>query len=436
MNLTIEEIIKITGGKLIQSQFNTRTPIPYTLYPNHIVTDSRLVKSGDLFVALSGRLFEVTDSSHDGHDFLKEVFKNGAAGVIVSCPSDSKRMEQLLKLKFKFIIQVKDTLDAYQAIALYWREKFNIPVIAITGSNGKTTTKNMVTAVVEKKYRTLSSLGGFNNQVGVPASLLRLDENHQVAVFEAGTNRPGEMKILNSLIKPTMTIITNIGPAHLKEFKTLLNIAKEKSQLLNGADYAILNQEDDFFDYFKSKTRAKILTFGGKDFYDQNREAAQRVGEILGIDKALIKQGLESYEHPKMRMEEIKKRDFTILNDAYNANPVSMLYALKIFSQQKCSTAYRIAVLGDMLELGLSSKKYHDFIGQNMPSGIGVLITVGDQARRIADIVKKNHKIKTVAIFKNNKLAASYLRKIIKKGDLVLLKASRGMKFEEIVNNF
>jgi UDP-N-acetylmuramoyl-tripeptide--D-alanyl-D-alanine ligase/murE/murF fusion protein len=114
------------------------------------VTDSRLVKSGDLFVALSGRLFEVTDSSHDGHDFLKEVFKNGAAGVIVSCPSDSKRMEQLLKLKFKFIIQVKDTLDAYQAIALYWREKFNIPVIAITGSNGKTTTKNMVTAVVEK----------------------------------------------------------------------------------------------------------------------------------------------------------------------------------------------------------------------------------------------------------------------------------------------
>jgi UDP-N-acetylmuramyl pentapeptide synthase len=385
-------------------------------------------------LALSGRLFQaVPGSSHDGHDFLKEVIKKGASGVIVSVKRNSQK-DRLIQSKFKFVIQVQDTLDAYQALAQSWRERFDLPVIVITGSNGKTTTKNMVVAVVSKKYRTLFSAGSFNNQVGVPATLLQLNEKHQAVVLEAGTNSFGEIKILNQIIKPTIAIITNIGPAHLKQFKTVDNVAKEKVQILNGAQWAILNKDDKFFDYLKSKTKAKILTFGGEDFYDQNRAAAQRVGEILEISQALIKQGLESYEHPKMRMEEISQTNFTIINDAYNANPVSMQYALQIFSRRPC-LGYRIAVLGDMLELGDQSKKYHHLIGQNIPRGIDVLVTVGEQARHIAEAVKKNHQVKTVAIFKNNKLARSYLHKIIKKGDLILLKASRGMKLEEIIKS-
>ncbi|MBI3459232.1 UDP-N-acetylmuramoyl-tripeptide--D-alanyl-D-alanine ligase [Candidatus Azambacteria bacterium] len=452
MKFTLDELIKITNGKLIENESSQLSAKSHQLKASSIVTDSRLIKKGDLFVALSGRLFDVVPgSSHDGHDFLKEALENGASGALVSYSRNSQK-DKLIQSKFKFVIQVKDTLDAYQAIARFWREKFDIPVIAITGSNGKTTTKNMVTSVVSKKYRVLSSAGGVNNQVGVPATLLRLNENHQVAVLEVGTNRPGEIKILNHLIKPTIAIITNIGPVHLEQLGTLLGVAKEKAQILNGVDYAILNQDDDFFDYLKSRVKifprcrtsgetsglqknTQVLSFGSEDFYDQNRKVAQRVGEILGISQELINQGLESYEHPKMRMEEIKKESFTIINDAYNANPVSMQYALKIFSRCPCS-GYRITILGDMLELGSQSKKYHDLIGNNLPTGIDVLITVGDQARYIAEAAKKSNRVKTVAIFKNNKLASSFLGKIVKKGDLVLLKASRGMKFEEILDNF
>lgn len=389
MNFEIREIVKATSGKLLKGD-------PRLLIKG-ISTDSRTIKKGELFVALSGRLFKALPDSHlDGHDFLKMALEKGAIGAVIAKNID---------LGFPVLIRVNDTLDAYQAIARYWRQKFNLPVIAITGSNGKTTTKNMAVAILSEKYKVLSSEESFNNQVGVPSTILRLRSNHQVLVLEMGTNMPGEIEILSNIAKPTVAVITNIGPTHLEKFKTIQGVAKEKKSI------------------FK-RVRIRIMGRDGLEPMEQNKEVARKIGRILGLSKQEIVRGLKKFKPAKMRLERIKRKGVLIINDAYNANPISMKYALKVLDKEN-GQGRKIAVLADMLELGACSDKYHKEIKDYLPKSISILITVGQKAKLIGGDYSYRYPHE----------ASRRLRSLLRPGDIVLLKGSRAMRLEKIISS-
>jgi UDP-N-acetylmuramoyl-tripeptide--D-alanyl-D-alanine ligase len=385
MNLKIKDIVKATKGKLIKGDPE--------LVIKDISSDSRVVKKGGLFIALSGKFFKAfPDSRFDGHHFLGSALRKGAIGAIVS---------KNIKEDFKVIIKVKDTLGAYHDLAGFWRSKFNIPVVAITGSNGKTTTKDMVTSILKEKFKVLSSQESYNNQVGVPITILELEPSHEVLVLELGTNMPGEMKILNSIAKPTIGAITNIGPTHLERFKTVGGVKREKENIFKGVEVKI-----------RGKKSLKPM--------EQNRDVAIRIGKALGLSKSMIEKGLKKFKLPKMRMEKIKRNGALIINDAYNANPASMRYALNELIKYK---GRKIAVLGDMLELGKNSDQFHTDLGKDMPKSIDILITVGKKAKLMGGDYS----------YKTTKGAKAKLKGLIESGDTVLLKASRGMKLEKVI---
>ncbi len=422
LNLTLKEIIEITDGTLIKGD-------PKTIIKS-ISTDSRKTKKNDFFIALSGRLFEAIPSAqHDGHDFLTSVFKKKLLGVLVS---------RNIQIPFLNIIKVKDTFNAYQAIAKYWREKFKIPIIAITGSCGKTSVTQMLTSVLSQKYRVLSSQNGFNNQIGLPQTLLKLNKSHQIVILEMGTNMPGEIDILANIAKPTVSVITNIGPAHLEKLKNLKGVAKEKANILKPAKIVLLNKKGLFFKYLKRFAQGKIINFSGKTASEQNKNIVLKIAKLFNLTDKQIMSGLQKYRTPKMRMEKIKLKGLTIINDAYNANPLSMRTALEIFNQKKKEGRKKIrqiAILADMLELGNKSNFYHRQIGKILPSSIDILITIGHLSKIISEEAKKRKRIKEIYHFNNNLLATKFLKKNIKPGDFILLKGSRKMKLEEIVEN-
>lgn len=342
-------------------------------------TDSRTIKKDQIFVALKGENF-------DGHNFVKQAFKKGAKLAIVS-----RRMPGN-------IILVKDTLKTYGQIAKWWRDKFDIPVIAITGSMGKTTVKNMVTSILKRKYNVLSAKESFNNQIGLPATILKLNQNHDILVLEMGTNIKGEIRILNRIARPTIAAITNIGPVHLEAFGDLAGIKKEKEAIYKGA-------------------KIKIKPSRIKDPDKQNKDTATRIAKALGISNKDIIKGLKNYKKPKMRLERINKKGILFINDAYNSNPISLQYALDQLAKMP---GRKIAVLGDMLELGKDSNWFHKNI--KIPKNIEILITIGEKAKLIGG---RN--------YKSVKGVANYLKKILKRGDVVLLKGSRKIELEKIL---
>lgn len=348
----------------------------------NISTDTRTIKKGQIFLAIKGENF-------DGHDYIEEAFKKGASLAIA---------DKRIKIN-KPIIYVNDTLETYGQIAKWWRQKFNIPVIAITGSNGKTTVKNMVASILKQKYNVLFPEESFNNFIGVPATILKLNAKHNILVLELGTNTPGEIDYLRNIAQPTISAITNIGPTHLEKFININNIKKEKENIFKGA-------------------KIKIGPSKIKDPEEQNKDTATRIAKAMRMSEKNIKKGLESYIKPKMRLEEIKRDKLTFINDAYNSNPVSLNYALEILSQKR---GRKIAVLGDMLELGKNSDQLHRSI--KIPENIDILITFGKKAKLIGG---KN--------YKSHKDVSGYLNKIIKSGDVILLKASRGMQLEKVLD--
>jgi len=450
---TLKQIIKITQGKLSG---------PYKpLVFNGISTDSRTIKPGNLFIAISGKNF---GGSLDGHDFVKDAIKKGAKAVIVS-----KNIGKNFDVS---IIKTKDTVKAYGAIAKEHRKKFNIPIVAITGSNGKTTTKNMVKSILSQTMNALSPEQGFNNQIGVPATLLKLNKNHNAGIFELGTNAPGEIAYLTSLINPLRAAgITNITTTHLEKLKTISGIIKEKSAILNQTQTAVLNLDDPSFRVFAKKCDYEIISFGIKtqsdikannikinkkgqpsfDLIFNNKKQARinlpclgiyniynaltavGLAYCLNVDFKAIKYGLENYEIAKMRMQLIEKNNFFIINDAYNSNPYALKSALNFLSNFK-NKGKKIAVLGNMLELGKKAKELHQEIGQNLPQNIDVLITTGKLAKQIGQMVKNNScQIKHLS---NNKQIINYLNKTVQKNDVVLFKASRRIKLENIIHTW
>ena len=447
MNLAVSEILQATQGKLIRGASNAVI--------TQISTDSRAISADDLFVALVGE-------KYDGHDFIDAARQGGASGVVVS-----KRIETDLPI----VIEVKDSLTALGDIAAFHRSKFDLPIIAITGSNGKTTTKDMTASVLSRQFSVFQSEKNYNNQIGIPSRLLELDDNSQLAVLEIGTNQPGEIGRLSQIVKPMVGVITNIGHSHLEFLGSLEGVAKEKGFLVEQVEWAVLNADDPMTPRLARRVCGKIATFGcgsdadisahdieiqslGKPSFTlringgnatrvdlpclgvhnvSNALAAASIGVWAGLTSAEIRDGLENYQPANMRMQPIECNGLYIINDAYNSNPDSLKHALEFLSRTRTS-GRRIAVLGDMLELGQESKKLHFKAGMNLPANIDVLISVGT---RSLDIIRGAvGRVETTFACDTPEAAARQLREFSQAGDLVLIKGSRGMKLEQIVDEY
>lgn len=451
---TIGDILKATGGSLVKGSLKS--------YVGGISTDSRTLEQDDLFVALIGERF-------DGHEFIPQAVERGAAGLVVS--------KDVGDFPVKDIVLVGDTLRALGDIARLYRKMFDIPLVGITGSNGKTTTKDMTASVLSRKYQVLKNEGNLNNAIGVPMTLFRLSQAHEIAVIELGTGSPGEMSHLVEVAQPDVAVVTNIGPTHLEFFGSVDAVAIEKGLMVQAASSAALNADDPRAAKMRDLVDGRVVLFGleqagitGKDVLaadisqDQygrpeftlvtsqgrirvhlpslgkhniyNALAAASVGILFNIPLDGIRDGLELYEGASKRMQELTLDGVRIIDDTYNSNPVSLKMALDFLSQLECD-GKRIAVIGDMLELGQQSDELHREAGSFIASRrISTLVTVGDKASRIAEgALGDGFPSNTVFICRSNSEAAERLRKLMSSGDIVLIKGSRGMKMEEIVES-
>lgn len=450
--ITVKDILEVTKGTLI---YGNKDEICENFSKN-----TKEVKDGDIYVGFKGE-------KHDGGQFYQEALEKGAKGCIIN------KIEGLDIKHFnnKFIIQVDDTVQAIGKIAKLKRSKYNIPVIAVTGSVGKTSTKDIIYSVVSKKYNTLKTQGNMNNHIGVPMTILGL-KNHEALVVEMGMNHLGEISQLTAIAKPTIAVITNVGTAHIGNLGSRENILKAKLEILEGLEkdgYVVINNDNDLLNKWQEEDKKyKVITYGIENkstniatniIYNDNgsryelypkRElvevpiageafiynslAAISVGKILNIPMNDIIEGIKEFELSKMRLDVQKtKRGYTIINDCYNANYDSMKSGIEYLKTSEGKR--KIAVLGDMLELGTFSNELHEKVGKIVADNkIDILITVGKEAKKIADSAKING-IKYVYKFENNKDAIEKLKEILEVDDTVLIKASNSMNFKEIVDS-
>jgi len=443
----ISEIIKATQAQII----NGKSDLEFS----NLSLDTRRIKKGELFLAIKGSKF-------DGHDFLKEAEKKGAVGLIV---------EKIPKQSFKIpILKVKDTVKALGDIARYQRNKFSLPLIAITGSNGKTTTKEMLAYLLGLRYKVLKNEGTQNNQIGLPLTLLKLNSDYDIVVLELGTNHFGEIEYLTKICSPNIGIILNIGPAHLEFFKNLKTVFEEKISLIKNLSYpaiGILNNDDPFLRNFLKKTKDKFLIgFGIKDRCDfqakdlklkkqkvifslnqkdfslntlgffnvYNALASLAVCRLFGFNHEELKTRIKKFRFPAQRLEIKKIKGITFIDDTYNANPSSLNAALNVLERLKTKNR-KIVVLGDMLELGEKSEKFHYQAGMRVLKLCDIIIGVGAFFGRLDEIAKRHYLKKKVFTCTTSEEARDLLFKKIKpkKGDLVLVKGSRLMLMEEVL---
>ncbi|MEW6685036.1 MAG: UDP-N-acetylmuramoyl-tripeptide--D-alanyl-D-alanine ligase [Candidatus Edwardsbacteria bacterium] len=453
--ISLKEVLKATGGILKQKEKTKEMERSV----RGVSIDSRTIKPGEVFVAIKGPHF-------DGHQFVEEALSKRASAAIVS-------QESLKKIESsRPIVVVKDTLAALQELARYYRKKFNLTVIAVTGTNGKTTTKEMIATVLSPKYKTLKSEGNLNNQYGIPLTLFNLSPAYQICVLEMGMSALGEIAQLCELALPSIGVITNIAEAHLEFLKNIDNIARAKAELLHALPakgFAILNADDKRVMAKAKETKAKIITFGIKQKAEvkvkqiseesfqtiflleddteillsllgrhniYNALAAIATAKVLGITTKEVTETLQNFKPAKLRMEHTFLSGIEIINDAYNANPTSMKLALEVLSNLP-SKGRKIAVLGDMLELGPQSQTYHKEIGKFISSlKFSLLLTVGQEAKYISEEALKHGMKKTsVWHFSQNKEAVEFLKDFLVEKDLVLVKGSRKMRLEEIIED-
>ncbi len=432
-----------------------------------ISIDSRTIKEGELFVAIRGDRF-------DGHDFVPEVIKKGAWGALVERSALEEKYESIGGLKN--IFPVEDTIFALQEMSQQHRNKFDIPVIGITGSNGKTTTKEMLAGILRQRGPVLKNEGNLNNHIGVPLTLLKLDGRHKSAAIEMGMSAMGEIGTLARLVRPDVGVITNIGPAHLEFLGTLGMVAQAKAELLgnlksNGT--AVLNADDRYFTTLKNACSVRILSFGidnradvsasdirqGKDFMDvtigadgstvkvrlpavgkhniYNALAAAAGATAVSIPLDAVKYGLEVFSPVAMRSELKQVKGRMVLADYYNANPGSMQAALETLISLRAGRK-SVAVLGDMLELGTISADAHREVGRIAARlGVDVLITLGTLAKFINEgAIEAGMPQDCVISAGSHGEAVALLKERSKNGDAVLIKGSRAMKMEKILEEF
>lgn len=420
--------------------------------------DSRVIEPDQTFIAIKG-------DRHDGHDFVAEVIKKGARASVVSQAWYHRQVDHIPQGNY---FLVEDTLEALQAIAQYYRQKFRIPIVALTGSNGKTTTREMIAAVLGQKYQVLKNLGNLNNQIGVPLTLLNLAPAHEIGVIEMGTNHPGEIARLAEIARPTAGLITNIGPAHLEFFGSLEGVFEAKSELWRylerAGELAFINVDDPLLSR-RLPAIKRMVTYGfenpaqvsgrflgldteGRAAFavDQvaiqlriagmhniyNGLAAVAVGLEFGLALEQIKSALEAFSPAAKRMEIIRNDGVIIINDCYNSNPESARKALLTLSQIK-ALGKRIAVLADMLELGDWARSEHESIGRYVASlgNIQTLLTFGELSQLTAKEAQRQG-MKEVLHFNDKPKLIEQLKKMVSDGDVILIKGSRGMAMEQV----
>ena len=458
MILTIEEVLRATGGKLLQGKENA--------FFQGISTDSRTITEGELFIALKGPRF-------DGHHYALEALKKKAGGVLIG--EDQVGDIRWNGYRSRAVIAVKDTLTALGDIARDWRRKYGPPLVALTGSNGKTTTKEMIAACLETTFPILKTKGNLNNLIGVPLTLLTLTEKERVVVLEMGMNEPGEIRRLTEIAEPDVGLITNIQKVHLEGMGSLERLKEEKGELFRKMrrDGTILVNQDDprvvdlARDYpgqkitFGIETPAEVMakeiqlrgTEGtsftlileeeamevhlqllGRHFVP-NALSAIAVGCLFGVELKQAKEAIEHFQSFPMRMEVVPlKGGKTLINDAYNANPYSMELALETLVEVK-GKGRAIAVLGDMLELGNFEKEAHEQLGERVSElAIDFLLALGKDAPLVVEsAIRHGFPIERTRIVESHSEAISLLRQMLENGDWILVKGSRRMAMEKIV---
>ena len=413
---TVESILDVTGGMLVYGD-------PNTVCENFCKNTKEIVKD-DVYIGIKGEKF-------DGSKFFQEAFENGAEGAIINKVDglDLKHIEG------KFLIQVDDTIDAIGKLAKYKREQYNIPVIAVTGSVGKTSTKDIIYSVVAQKYKTLKTQGNMNNHIGLPMTILGL-KDHEAIVVEMGMNHFGEISKLTNIAKPTIAVITNVGTAHIGNLGSRENILKAKLEILEGLSkdgHLVINNDNDLLNKWQTENKEyNVVTFGiendskyvAKDIeYTENGSSYKLIKDGKEIEKISVPVGGEAF---------VYNRGYTIINDCYNANYDSMKSAIEFL--RNIEGKRKIAVLGDMLELGEFSEKLHADVGKVVAqNNIDILITVGKEATKIAEVARENG-VEHVYSFDTNKEAIEQIKKILAVDDVALIKASNSMNFKEIVS--
>ncbi len=422
-----------------------------------ISTDTRTLAKGELFVALRGE-------QYDGNKFVAQAFKQGARCAVVDDRADTASFAG------EPYVVVKDTTAAFGRLANIYRRRFSIPVLAVAGSNGKTTSKEMIASVLATTYDVLSTSGNLNNQIGVPQTIFRLRKSHEVAVVEVGTNHFGELKYLCGVLEPTHGLITNIGHEHLEFFKTLGGVAKAEGELFAGlktSGMAFVNIDDAYVARFATLARKKV-TYGfsgkkasvvgsradvdargcarftvkaknAKEFRVElttpgkhgmmNALAAAAVGVTFGVPAPKIRKALAGFTAVGKRMEVVRSGGVTILNDTYNANPDSVFAALDTLAAMECR-GKKIVILGDMLELGTTARREHERVGDRISFlGLEYVLTFGPESRSI------NRRVRSDVNFHYDQknMLSEYAAELIARGDVVLVKGSRGMKMEDVV---
>ena len=467
-SFTMDEILQATDGTLLWGSSAPRA--------RRVSTDSRQVRDGDLFVALKGENF-------DGHRFVKRAMDDGAVGTIISRRAWPSVLRWVRGYRKKhshpspFVIGVNDSLRAYQDLAAYHRRRFSIPLVAVTGSNGKTTAKEMVSHVVARRWRTLKTEGNFNNSIGVPKTLFRLTGRYEAAVIEMGVDQERQTTRLCEIAQPTVGVITNVGPDHLEFFGTIEGSARAKAELLPALPHdgvAVLNADDAYFKTFAGQAKCRVVSYGfsakadirasdvlvnrqGSSFrlhlarrtrakHVQLRVAGQHnvsnalagaaVGHALGLSSQDISIGLGKMRAASMRSQIYRRKGVTYLYDCYNANPASMEAAINLLLE--LGKGHRtIAVLGDMRELGTGEVAFHQEVGRLVAKkNLSYLVACGKLGTQIAAGAKeKGMAASDVIAVKAVADAAKVLKRIVSRGDVVLLKASRGVQMEKVLDN-
>jgi UDP-N-acetylmuramoyl-tripeptide--D-alanyl-D-alanine ligase len=452
---TIAEVASITNGRV-----RIRRPQDLQRAVRRVWTDSRTCRAGDLFVALVGPRF-------DGHRYLRDARRKGAIAALVQ--KGSATMDGAP------VVQVDDTLRAFQQLAAAHRRRFAIPVVAVSGSNGKTTTKEMIGRILSERFRTLVTAGNYNNHIGVPQTLFQLTRRHDAAVIEMGISGLGEMTRLCEIAAPTHGVLTNIGPTHLATLGTLDTVARAKGELLKSLPSdgtAILNADDPYYRQLSSWANGPVLSFGfsraanvralkirskgpsasvvsvrlprrryGFNVRLQvagrhniaNALAAVATGTALGVGVKRIQAGLARYKPGAMRSEVQRRRGVMILNDCYNANPASVRVALDWLAEIK-GTGRSFAVLGEMRELGEAEVEIHREVGRALATRADYLLTTGRLGSELAaGAIQGGMRRDHVVVATDQDELAKRLRTLLRKGDSVLLKGSRAAKMERVL---
>lgn len=453
-NMTINNIAEACKGKLCGDNGNSAEA-------KCVVIDSRKIEPGGIFIAAKGERV-------DGHDFIMQVAEKGALAVVC------EREPENCSVPF---ILVEDSFQALKDIAEFYRKQLSIPVIGITGSVGKTSTKEMIASVISEGFHVLKTEGNFNNEIGLPLTVLQIRPEHEAAVLEMGISDFGEMHRLSKIARPDICVMTNIGQCHLENLGTREGILQAKSEIfdfMNPEGYIFVNGDDDMLVKVKAKGSHEPVHFGlnpSNEVYASNiinkgllgseavlhmdlevfpveiplpgghmvynALAAAAVGKCMGLTRKQIQDGIARVQAVGGRSHVIALPSRTVIDDCYNANPVSMKAALDLLIM---ALGRKVAILGDMFELGEKEKEMHEDIGgYAIQKGIDVLICTGKLSRYMYESALKRQQAMTaqrkteIYYFKTREEMLEELRKILKPGDSILIKASHGMQFEKVV---